>query len=291
MENKIYHYSKFCGLFGYPIKHTLSPLMHNFSFDYYKMDWIYLPFEVKPDEFEKAVIGLKSAGARGFNITMPFKESVIKLLDDVDDEVEKMGAVNTVNIINGKMIGFNTDHRGFYLTFKDYKNDVKDEAVIMFGAGGVAKAVLYTLIHKFEPKSILVLDIDEDKINALKMRVESWDVSNKYISFDLVNKVQNLDEKIKKAKLIINATPLGMAPDVQKSVISDENLLNKNQIVYDLVYNPLKTTLMKMAEKQGAIAIGGIDMLIYQGAEAFKIWTGKEMPVEDVRKKLKVRLL
>jgi len=286
MEEKVYHYSRFCGLLGYPIKHTLSPLMHNLSFDYHSMDWIYLPFEVKPEDLEKVVIGLKSAGAVGFNVTMPFKESVIKLLDEVDEEVKKMGAVNTVKIINGKMIGYNTDHRGFFRTFEMYKDDVKGKKVIIFGAGGAAKAVLYSLLYRFEPESIVILDVIQDKIDNLRKIIELWDVKSVDISFNLSNKVINLDEKIRGSKLLINATPVGMTPDIHKSIINNENDLHKEQIIYDLVYNPLKTALQKMAEKRGAVAVGGLDMLIFQGAEAFKIWTGKDMPVEKVKEKL-----
>ncbi|MFC1562479.1 shikimate dehydrogenase [candidate division KSB1 bacterium] len=290
MEEKRYHFSKFCGLFGYPIKHTLSPLMHNISFDYHEMDWVYLPFETKPKDLEKAVIGLKSIGVTGFNITMPFKEDIIKLLDEVDDEVEKMSAVNTVKNANGKLIGYNTDHRGFFRTFENYKDDVKGESVIMFGAGGAAKAVLYSLLYRFEPEDILVLDVLEDKIDKMNAIIDSWCI-NKRVSFNIINRVSNFNEKIRNAKLIINASPVGMTPDVEKSVIEDENILHENHIVYDLVYNPIKTAILKMAEKRGAIAIGGLDMLIYQGAEAFKIWTGKDMPVDIVREKTKLLLL
>ena len=287
MEEKCYHFSKFCGLFGYPLKHTLSPLMHNLSFDYHSIDWVYLPFETKPEDFEKAVMGLKSIGVVGFNVTIPFKEDIIKLLDEVDEEVEKMNAVNTVKNINGKLIGYNTDHRGFYRTFEGYKDDIKEKDVIMFGAGGAAKAVLYSLLYRFEPKNILVLDVSEDKIEKINAIIGSLGTGKINVSFDLVSSVNNLNEKIKDAKLIINSSPVGMSPDVEKSVIDDENVLNENHIVYDLVYNPIKTSLLKMAERRGAAAIGGLDMLIYQGAEAFKIWTEKDMPVEKVREKLK----
>ena len=287
MEEKCYHFSKFCGLFGYPLKHTLSPLMHNLSFDYHSIDWVYLPFETKPEDFEKAVMGLKSIGVVGFNVTIPFKEDIIKLLDEVDEEVEKMNAVNTVKNINGKLIGYNTDHRGFYRTFEGYKDDIKEKDVIMFGAGGAAKAVLYSLLYRFEPKNILVLDVSEDKIEKMNAIIGSLGTGKINVSFDLVSSVNNLNEKIKDAKLIINSSPVGMSPDIEKSVIDDENVLNENHIVYDLVYNPIKTSLLKMAERRGAAAIGGLDMLIYQGAEAFKIWTEKDMPVEKVREKLK----
>ncbi|NVM03968.1 MAG: shikimate dehydrogenase [Candidatus Helarchaeota archaeon] len=290
MEERVYTYSKFCGLLGYPIKHTLSPLMHNLSFDYHSIDWVYLPFEVEPDDFEKAVVGLKAAGAVGFNVTMPFKELVIKLLDDVDDEVKKMGAVNTVKIINGKMIGYNTDHRGFFRTFEIYRDDIEGEKVLIFGAGGAAKAVLYSLLHRFEPESILILDILEDKIDNLRMLIKSWNVKSVNISFDLLNRLNDLEERIKKSKLIINATPVGMTPNIQNSIIDNENNFRNEHIIYDLVYNPLKTALQKKAEKMGAVAIGGLDMLIYQGAEAFKIWTGKDMPVEKVKEKLESAL-
>jgi len=155
----------------------------------------------------------------------------------------------------------------------------------MFGAGGAAKAVLYSLLYKFEPESISIIDVAEDKLEKMSLIINSWDIDIE-ISFDILSKISNLDKKIKDAKLIINASPVGMTPDVKESIIEDENQLHENHIVYDLVYNPLKTALQKMAEKRGAVAVGGLDMLIFQGAEAFKIWTGKDMPVEKVREKL-----
>ena len=288
MENKTYNYSNFCGLFGYPVKHSLSPLMHNLSFEHHSIDWIYLVFEVNPGEFEKAVEGMKVCGIRGFNVTMPFKEKIIEFLDDVDGEVEKMGAVNTVNILDGKMTGYNTDHRGFYRSIQNYSADIKNESVIMFGAGGAAKAVLYSLLYKLEPDNILILDIAEEKINDLKKRVDGWGISQKNVLFDLTGHVPDIEDKIKSAKLIINASPIGMTQNINGSVITDENLIHDRHIIYDLVYSPIETRLLKMARNKGAAALGGLDMLIYQGAEAFTIWTGKEMPVDKVREKLKI---
>ena len=167
-----------------------------------------------------------------------------------------------------------------------YKDDIKGGKVIIFGAGGVVKAVLYSLLYSFEPEDIVIIDVIQDKIGKLRNLIELWDVKSVDVSFNLLDEVNNLDEKIRSSKLIINATPVGMTPDVRKSIIDNENDLHEEQIVYDLVYNPLKTALQKMAEKRGAVAVGGLDMLVYQGAEAFKIWTGKDMPVEKVKEKL-----
>ncbi|MFC1558414.1 shikimate dehydrogenase [candidate division KSB1 bacterium] len=288
MNEKKYHYSVFCGLFGYPIKHSLSPLMHNMSFECYNMDWVYLLFDVLPEDFEKSVTGLKTAGIRGFNVTMPFKETIIPLLDNLEEGAEKIGAVNTVNIVDGKMTGYNTDHSGFYKTLENHEDDINENKIILFGAGGAAKAVLYALTHSLEVGNILVIDIDEKKINSLKTSTESWGVNN--ISFSASKNINNLNEKIREAKFIINATPVGMTPHPDNSIIEDENLLNENHIVYDLIYKPQKTKLLLMAEKKGAVTIGGLEMLIYQGADAFTIWTGKEMPVDKVREKFKEAL-
>lgn len=288
MNEKFYHYSAFCGLFGYPIKHSLSPLMHNLSFDHHNMDWIYLLFDVPPEDFEKSVIGLKTAGIRGFNVTMPFKESIIPLLDNLDEGSEKIGAVNTVNIVDGEMTGYNTDHSGFYKTLENHEDDINENKIILFGAGGAAKAVLYALTHSLEVEDVLVIDIDEKKINALKANTESWGVHN--ISFSISENIINLNEKIQEAKIIINATPVGMTPNPDNSIIEDINLLTEKHIVYDLVYKPQKTKLLQMAENKGAVAIGGLEMLIYQGADAFTIWTGREMPVDKVREKFKEAL-
>ena len=227
MENKAYNYSNFCGLFGYPIKHSLSPLMHNLSFEHHSIDWIYLVYNVNPGEFEKAVEGIKVCGIRGFNVTMPFKEKIIEFLDDVDDEVKKMGAVNTVNILDGKMTGYNTDHRGFYRSVENYTADIKNEAVIMFGAGGAAKAVLYSLLHKLEPDSILILDIAEEKINDLKKRVDDWGISNKNVSFDLTGKVPDLEDKIKSAKNFASLSSLVIGFIIFEALISSFKTLVK----------------------------------------------------------------
>ena len=265
------------GIFGYPIKHSLSPVMHNSAFEALKLDFIYLPFEVKPEDLEIAVEAIKVLGFKGVNITVPHKEKVIKYLDELNSSAREVGAVNTIENQNGKLIGYNTDGIGFLKSLQG-KFNLAGKNVVLLGAGGAGKAIASALAkNKVSSLTLIDLKIKKAKETALlvkrmcKVLGERCKVT---INYQLSTINFNTD-------LLINATPLGMKPGDPLPV--NKKYLYKNLFVYDIIYNR-ETELLKQAKKIGAKTLGGLEMLIYQGAEAFRIWTGRKVPIEVMRK-------
>jgi len=274
------------GVIGHPIAHSLSPLMHNRAFEYLDLDWIYLPFDVAPQNLGEAIRGIKGLGIRGLNVTIPHKERVIPFLDEVSPEAEAIGAVNTILNEDGRLIGHNTDIPGFVHPLKEFEEELKGKKAVVFGAGGASKAVIYGLLKHFDLSEISIINRTLEKAERLaaKFRSESPQIK----AFRLTE--ENLREQVPSASLVVNATSVGMSPDVDGSIIKEKGLLRKGQIVYDLIYNPLETKLLKMAKERGAIPINGLEMLLQQGAESFKIWTGIQMPLDSIREELKFEL-
>lgn len=238
------------------MEHSLSPAMHNAAFKKLGLDFIYLPFRVSPENLEKAILGMRGLGIRGLSVTMPHKISVIKFLDKIDEAAKSIGAVNTIVNRNGKLVGFNTDGFGALRAFQEAGINLKNQKVLMLGAGGAAKSIAF-YITPFIKELVI---IDKDK-----------------------NTIDNLRKKLKNTQILINATPVGMPPNINQSPI-DTNLLRSDLIVFDVIYNPSETKLLREARNIGAKTINGISMLVHQGAEAFKLWTGKNAPIELMKK-------
>lgn len=277
------------GIIGYPLSHTMSPYLHNFVAKRTALNFHYTTFEVKPGKLERAVEGARALGIGGLNVTVPYKQKVIPLLDRISEEAKEIGAVNTIKNQGGELRGFNTDLLGFSRTLKEEKVDLEGGKVVILGAGGAARAVLYSLIKK---------DIDQIVIynrtleNARKLARElSEKMGSLEFSYHQLDE-NKLRKDLENARLLVNTTPVGMYPKTDKSPIEDVNL-NKNLIVFDLIYNPPRTKLLARAETEGAKTINGLDMLIYQGIEALNIWMEREINtglVPDLRNYLKQKL-
>lgn len=265
------------GIIGYPLSHTLSPLMHNTVFQKYKMNWEYKVFEIKPEDLPAFVKSVKKENIKGLNVTIPHKQTIMYLLNKIDKAAMSIGAVNTILNKSGKLIGFNTDYIGFIQSLKKYKIQLKNKNVVMFGAGGAAHAVAYS-INLMEPQSFYVYNIDIPMIKRLIKKLKLIK-----INYGDIIKTKDKDNIIKNADFIINTTSVGMH---DKNVVYKLPDLKKGVFVYDLIYNPVKTEFLKQAEKRGAKIINGIDMLIYQGMESFKIWTGRKSNYSLINKKL-----
>ncbi len=273
-EKKIY------GLIGYPVKHSLSPLMHNAAFMALGIPAEYRLFPLQPNELENFLKNFEKNNIFGLNVTVPYKEKVIPFLDKLSKETRLIGAVNTIKASRNKLYGFNTDGQGFlkHLTC-DLKFNPKGKTIALIGAGGAAKGILVYL-SKENPKRISLYDIDKAKAQALlKHKRENF----KNVDFRLVNSVAELN--INDADLLINATPIGMK-DADPCLV-DEKYIHKNLLVYDLIYNPKETKLLRLARKKGAKVSNGLGMLLYQGALSFEIWTRKKAPIEIMRKTLR----
>ncbi len=263
------------GLVGYPLGHSLSPVMHNTAFQALDVEAEYVLFPMKKEAIEAFFKDLKDSDSPvfGLNVTVPHKEHVIPFLDAMDPFAAKVGAVNTVVIDkNRKLIGFNTDGPGFLAHLTEAGFDAAGKRITILGAGGAARAIVsvFCLLGS-RPESVRIYDIDMEKAVSLVRDIGSRiDVSHVHV----VNSIDDLN--IELSDLLINATPLGMKAD--DPVLVSEELLHSNMMVYDLVYNPPETPLLKMAKAKGAKTVNGLKMLFYQGVLAFQHWAEMELP-------------
>lgn len=284
--NKFNLETQIIGIIGHPIKHTYSPLMHNISFELKNLNYIYLPFDVPFNNLKAAIKGMVALGIRGFNITLPHKENIIQYLKNVSEEASVIGAVNTVVNDNGELNGYNTDVYGITESLMPYKDELSGQEVTVVGAGGAARSAVYALIRNFRPKNINIINRTEQKAESLKEYFYSKMHYSDICSYELVP--PDLVEVFSNSKLIINATSVGMNPNVDDAITTIPQSFTKGQIVFDFVYNPLQTKLLRIASIEGATVIDGLNMLILQGAKAFELWTGEEMPVDQILKALKL---
>lgn len=270
---------KIFGLIGYPVKHSLSPLMHNAAFKALNLDARYELFELKPQELETFFKTLPQKNISGLNVTIPYKEQVLPFLDKIAEQAELIGAVNTIAVSTDKLEGFNTDGGGFlrHLT-DDLGFNPKGENISVIGAGGAGKAVTVTL-SKAGARRIFIYDIEKSKSEKLISHLKE-NFSN--VEFKQADSIEGLD--IKGSGLLVNATPIGMK-EFDPLLINPESI-QKGLLVYDLIYNPKETKLLKLARERGAVISNGLGMLLYQGMLSFEIWTKKKAPKEIMRKAL-----
>ncbi|NQT30146.1 MAG: shikimate dehydrogenase [Candidatus Saganbacteria bacterium] len=272
---------KSVGLIGYPLGHSVSPAMQNAAFKKLGLDWEYLPYEVAPEDLAGALSGMRALHMAGFNVTIPHKETIVPLLDDVTKLARIIGAVNTVKNQDGQLVGYNTDGAGFIDSLKeDAKTDPKDKNVVVLGAGGASRAICVMLAEN-KVKSLTLTDLLDEKAAELASYVGS------YFGLDcsaVVANSQDLQTAIDKADILVNSTPIGMEPNIERNPLDENIRLPANLLVYDLVYNPAQTKLITLAKKSGCKTCSGLGMLVRQGAAALGIWTGKEAPIALMRK-------
>ena len=272
---------KLAGIIGHPIKHSYSPLIQNAAFEQSGLDFIYLPFDIHPIRLRDAVRGLAALNCIGFNVTIPHKERILELLDELSPEVQVIGAVNTVVNDGSRLHGYNTDALGFVSSLKPFSDQIGGETVAVLGAGGAARAVLYGLITQFKPQRIYLLNRHLERAESLRIDFQETLSFNAITTLEL--SASNALDSLTNCKLIVNATPVGTYPDVEESPILTDKSFTAGQIIMDLVYNPPETELIRLAGKKGATVVGGSEMLLQQASESFELWTGMPMPVEKVR--------
>lgn len=273
------------GIIGYPIGHTLSPLMHNTAIKELGLDYIYLSFEVKKENIALAIGGLKGLGIGGINVTIPHKESVIPYLDILDDSAKLISAVNTIKLEDGRLKGFNTDGLGFLKSLKiDAQEEAKGKNIIILGAGGAARAIAIQMALE-EAKSITIANRTAERGMELAGYINSRGKGQRAKDINAISLDDSkLVEYFREADIIINTTSVGMKDN--DTPLFPYNYISDRHLVCDIVYKPIETKLLKEASVRGARILNGLGMLIYQGSLSFKIWTGHEMPVEIVRKVL-----
>ena len=267
------------GLIGHPVEHSFSPPMHNAAFDALNMDYAYVAFDVNPNDLKSAIEGAESLNIKGFNVTIPHKVDVMQYLDDLDEVARLIGAVNTIDFKNLK--GYNTDGIGAVKAIEEVTS-IKNKNVVVAGAGGASRAISF-YIAKYGAESLTILNRNEAKAESLASDVSDSGLIGEVAS-DSINAIGNYMES---ADVLIDTTPLGMHPNIKDEPIVKADMMDEDLVVFDAVYNPNETVLIKEAIKANAKPVYGIKMLLYQGAESFKIWTGKTAPVDVMEKALR----
>lgn len=263
--------TKITGIFGYPVEHTLSPAMHNAAFKALGLDYCYVPFPVHPDYLKDAVKAIRALNLCGVNVTIPHKEKVMPLLDEINEEASFIGAVNTIVNSEGRLIGYNTDGKGFMQSLIESGISVEGKDILIIGAGGASRAISYYLSQK--TKTLYLYN--RNKNRAEKLVHDLKKIRNN------VTLIENISS-IERFHIIINATPLGLKKE--DPLPFDISLLRAEQTVCDLIYK--KTRLLEEASKKGCATLDGLGMLLWQGLFAFELWTGKTPKVEVMRNAL-----
>ncbi|MCD7839523.1 MAG: shikimate dehydrogenase [Erysipelotrichaceae bacterium] len=286
MSRKITGHTELIGLIATPIRHSKSPAMHNAAFEALGLDYVYLVFEVGKDELEDTVKGLKAMKVRGWNVSMPNKAAIVQYLDKITPAAQMCGAVNTVINDNGILTGTITDGTGFMHSLKEKNIDIINKKITVVGVGGAATAICIQAALD-GVKEISIFNRKDDFFVRGEENVEKINnnTSCHATLYDLDDH-EALKREIDESVLFVNATNVGMGNLQGQMVLPDINYLHKNMIVYDVIYSPEETELLKQAKAIGCQTLNGIGMMLYQGAEAFKLWTGEDMPIDVVKKEL-----
>lgn len=267
------------GVVGYPIKHSLSPHFQNAALACLGINAVYISFEIAPAGLKGAIPAFKGLGIRGLNITIPHKQAVIPLLDGISPEAKGIGAVNTVVFKAGRTKGYNTDGEGFIRSLKsDLRFDPEGKAVLLYGCGGAAQAVSFVLARE-GAASIRFTDVDTKRAKALAAKTGKIFPGCKTKALPFVK--SNIDNEVLASDLLVNTSPVGMHKG--DPCIVSPKALHKGLAVYDIVYNPPATPVLKEAKKRGLKAMNGLGMLLYQGAISFELFTGEKAPIKVMR--------
>ena len=274
------------GIIGHPVSHSLSPAMQKAAFESLGIEAEYDIFDVKPDGLEDFLSAMTKKKIAGLNVTIPHKIAARDYIDKngiLDANAKRLGAVNTINVTDGRLNGYNTDGPGFYRSLvEDLEFEPEGKSVFVLGAGGAATAIIMYLGNSVE--AVLVYDIDEKKLEALKKQYHAYYDTKRLV----IIKKEDIKGALDSSALLINATPVGMNESDPSPL--DVSLLHGGMRVYDLIYNREATTLVREARRRKLHAVTGLGMLLYQGAIAFEIWTGMKAPVGVMRKALKEAL-
>lgn len=284
MERRISGRTGLLGLIGSPVGHSGSPAMYNYSFQKLGLDYAYLAFDIKVEEVPKAIEAIRTLKMRGCNVTMPCKNEAAKYMDELSPAARIIGAVNTIVNDNGKLTGHITDGQGFVNNLRDNGVEVAGKKLVVCGGGGAATAIQVQCALE-GAKEISIFNIKDDFFErtlqtAEKIKNEKPDCVVQV--FDIADS-EKMREEIASCDIFVNATIVGMKPMENESIVKDTSMFRPGLIVCDAVYNPKETKMLKEAKEEGCICIGGQGMLVWQGAAAFTLYTGQEMPVDEVK--------
>lgn len=269
------------GVIGHPAGHSLSPLLHRSAFRLLGLDCSYDSYDVPPETLRDRVHDFKDKGFAGLNVTLPHKEAMLAVVDEMSHQAKAVGAVNTVSFFPDRITGDNTDVDGFAASIESARELFEGNSVLVLGAGGSARAILYTLLTKFRASEIVVANRTEGRARELARHFRSLQQSTVVRSAQL--SVERIHRLVDHASLIVNCTPVGMFPAINESPVGEDVKFHSHQVLVDLIYTPLQTRLLSQGEKQGARTISGLEMFLHQGARSFEIWLGLHMPVDEIR--------
>lgn len=279
---KIDGYTRLAAVVANPIKHSISPFIHNSAFEATNTNGVYLAWEVDATELAETVANIRRYQMYGINLSMPYKEQVIAYLDQLSEEACLIGAVNTVVNREGTLIGYNTDGKGFFKSLPSFK--ISRKKMVLLGAGGAAKAILaQAILDGVSQISVFVRSSSMEKTRPYLEKIQN--ATGFRVDLFALEDVQDLQDSITKADLLVNATSVGM--DGTSQPIPTSIVLPEKLMVADVIYQPFETPFLKWARNQGNQSINGLGMLLYQAAEAFQLWTGKEMPADQIWESLK----
>ena len=279
---KIDGYTRLAAVVANPIKHSISPFIHNSAFEATNTNGVYLAWEVDATELAETVANIRRYQMYGINLSMPYKEQVIPYLDQLSEEACLIGAVNTVVNREGTLIGYNTDGKGFFKSLPSFK--ISGKRMVLLGAGGAAKAILaQAILDGVSQISVFVRSSSMEKTRPYLEKIQN--ATGFRIDLFALEDVQDLQDSITQADLLVNATSVGM--DGSSQPIPTSIVLPEKLMVADVIYQPFETPFLKWARNQGNHAVNGLGMLLYQAAEAFELWTGKEMPTNQIWELLK----
>ena len=279
---KIDGYTRLAAVVANPIKHSISPFIHNSAFEATNTNGVYLAWEVDAAELAETVANIRRYQMYGINLSMPYKEQVIPYLDQLSEEACLIGAVNTVVNREGTLIGYNTDGKGFFKSLPSFK--ISRKRLVLLGAGGAAKAILaQAILDGVSQISIFVRSSSMEKTRPYLEKIQN--ATGFRVDLFALEDVQDLQDSITQADLLVNATSVGM--DGSSQPIPTSIVLPEKLLVADVIYQPFETPFLKWARNQGNQSINGLGMLLYQAAEAFELWTGKEMPTDQIWELLK----
>ncbi len=265
-------------IFGHPVHHSLSPVIHNTAFQQQELNYVYVAINLLPDRVSKAIQAMNAFGFAGANVTIPHKETVLPYMDSLSDTAKAIGAVNTIVCKGDHLHGDNTDSEGFLAPLKDL--DLQGTPITLLGAGGAARAAAYALLRDYSPNPLTLVARRIRQAEKLANDFSSWGDHLEICDFNSASKY------LRKSKLIINCTPIGMYPNGAETPWEQKEDFSSGQIVYDLVYRPHRTRLLQEAADRGSMTIGGLTMFIEQAAAAYRQWTSREMPIDVVRNTL-----
>ncbi|MEE2657785.1 MAG: shikimate dehydrogenase [Candidatus Latescibacterota bacterium] len=267
------------GVIGDPVQHSASPAMHNAALTATGLNFVYVAFHVLPKRVPEVTEAMRALQIRGLNVTVPYKQAVMEHLDEISPEAATIGAVNTIERTpEGRLIGHNTDAYGITASLReDGGLQHLPEQVVLLGAGGAARAILYALLQAEEVKDVVLVNRTVARAEALAGELDTSGRTRVCSPQDLA---------IDGARLLINSTSVGMSPDAEVSPLADDSVLHNDLVVVDIVYRPLHTRLLQQAQKAGARTVDGLGMLAHQGARSFEIWTGTKAPVAIMRETL-----